>query len=198
MSGSYLVPSVVERLSSGGERVTDVFSRLLSDRIVYLGTPIDDGVANTVIAQLIHLESASPDEPVDLYLNSPGGDASAVLAIVDTMQYVKSPVAVTCVGQAAAASVLVLASGEPGSRRVLPHSRVVIAPVEASSRGAIPDLILQADEVERVRSEVEQVLAAATGHSVERVRADTERQRVLPARSAVEYGLADEVLGRRG
>jgi ATP-dependent Clp protease protease subunit len=195
---AYTIPNVVERLASGGERVTDVFSRLLSDRIVYLGTPIDDGVANTVIAQLLHLESASPDESIDMYLNSSGGDASAVLPIVDTMTYVRNPVRVTCVGQAVAAAALVLASGEPGARSMLAHARVVLAPVEAEARGAIPDLILQADEVERVRLEVEQVLAAATGRTPDQVRDDTARQHVLDPVAAVRYGVVDEVLGRRG
>ncbi len=194
---TYTIPSVVERLSSGGERVTDVFSRLLSDRIVYVGTPIDDDVANTVIAQLLHLESASPDEPVDLTLNSSGGDPSAVLAVVDTMRYVRCPVRVTCVGQAVAASALVLASGRPGSRTVLRHARVVLAPVQAQARGAVPDLILQADEVERVRAATEAVLARATGRAPEQVREDTARQRVLTAEDAVRYGIADEVLDRR-
>jgi len=194
---AYTIPNVVERLVSGGERVTDVFSRLLSDRIVYLGTAVDDGVANTVIAQLLHLESASPEEHINVYLNSSGGDASSVLAIVDTMRYIRSPVAVTCVGQAVAASVLVLASGEPGRRSLLPHARVVLAPVEASARGAVPDLILQADEVERVRADMEEVLAATTGRSREQVREEAARERVLTAPAAVEYGVADEVLGRR-
>jgi ATP-dependent Clp protease protease subunit len=194
---TYTVPSVVERTATGSERTADVFSRLLSDRIVYLGTGIDDGVANTVIAQVLHLENESSDRPIQLYLNSEGGDVQAVLAIHDALTYVRCPVAVTCVGQAVAASVLLLAAGTRGMRAVLPHTRVVLHPLEAGARGAVPDLILQADEVARVRSELEHLLAEHTGQDVGRIRSDLERERVLDADRAVDYGLADEVLVRR-
>lgn len=194
---SYTIPSVIERTVNGAERTTDIFSRLLSDRIVYIGTPIDDGVANTVIAQVLHLENESRDQPIQVYVNSSGGDVQAVLAIHDALTYVRSQVAVTCVGQVVAAPVLLLATGTPGLRAVLPHARVVLRPLEASGRGAIPDLILATEEVERIRRQIEQLLADATGRPREQVRRDLERERVLDARAAVDYGLADQVLLKR-
>ncbi len=194
---TYTIPSVIERTTGGGERTADIFSRLLSDRIVYLGTAVDDGVANTVIAQILHLENESRDAPIQIYLNSEGGDVQSVLAIHDALAYVRCPVAVTCVGQVVAAPALLLGAGTPGLRAVLPHSRVVLRPLEASGRGAIPDLILATEEVARVRGQLEQLLAEATGREPAQVRADLERERVLDAAGAVEYGLADEILLRR-
>jgi len=194
---SYSIPSVIERTVSGTERSADVFSRLLSDRIVYLGTGVDDGVANTIIAQVLHLENDAPGQPIQLYLNSEGGDAQAVLAIHDALAYVRCPVAVTCVGQVVAAPVVLLAAGTPGLRSVLPHARVVLHPLEASGRGAIPDLILATQEVERVRRDLETVLAEHSGRPLAQVREDLERERVLDAQAAVDYGLADTVLRRR-
>lgn len=194
---SYTIPSVIERTAGGGERTADIFSRLLSDRIVYLSTEVDDGVANTVIAQVLHLENESREAPIQMYVNSAGGDVQAVLAIHDALAYVRCPVAVTCVGQVVAAPVLLLAAGTPGLRSVLPHSRVVLRPLEASGRGAVPDLILAVEEVERVRRQLEQLLATATGRDPAQVRCDLERERVLDAAAAVEYGLADEILLRR-
>lgn len=194
---SYTIPSVLETTARGGERSADIFSRLLSDRIVYLGTGIDDGVANTVIAQVLHLENEAPDRPIQLYLNSEGGDAQAVLAIHDALAYVRCEVAVTCIGQVVAAPVVLLAAGTPGQRSVLPHARVVLHPLEASGRGAVPDLILATQEVQRVRRELEAVLAEHSGRDLAAVRADLERERVLDAEQAVAYGLADRVLRRR-
>lgn len=194
---SYTIPSVIERTLRGGERVTDVFSRLLSDRIVYIGTPIDAGVANAVIAQVLHLENESPDAAVHVFLNSAGGDVAAVLAVYDTLQYVRCSVAVTCVGEVVGAPVALLASGTAGMRAVLPHARVVLRPLEASARGAIPDLILATEEVERLREELEGVLALHTGQETSRVRHDLERERVLTAAAAVDYGIADRVLVTR-
>lgn len=196
MSG-YTIPSVIERTSFGSERATDVFSRLLTDRIVYIGTPIDAGVANTTIAQVLHLENESPDSPIQLFLNCSGGEASAVLAVHDTLQYVRSDISVTCVGEVVGAAVALLAGGTPGMRAVLPHARVVLRPLEASARGAIPDLILATEEVERVRRELEHVLAEHTGRNPERVRSDLERERVLDTSGALEHGIADRVLLRR-
>lgn len=196
MSG-YTIPSVLETTARGGERSADIFSRLLSDRIVYLGTGIDDGVANTVIAQVLHLENEAPDRPIQLYLNSEGGDAQAVLAIHDALAYVRCEVAVTCIGQVVAAPVVLLAAGTPGQRSVLPHARVVLHPLGASGRGAVPDLILATQEVQRVRRELEAVLAEHSGRDLAAVRADLERERVLDAEQAVAYGLADRVLRRR-
>lgn len=194
---TYPIPSVIERTLRGGERVTDVFSRLLSDRIVYIGSPIDAGVANAVIAQILHLENESPEAAVHVFLNSAGGDVAAVLAVYDTLWYVRCAVAVTCVGEVVGAPVALLASGTPGMRAVLPHARVVLRPLEASARGAIPDLILATEEVERLRGELEGVLALHTGQEASRVRHDLERERVLTAAAAVDYGIADRVLVTR-
>ncbi|AXK45197.1 ClpP family protease [Brachybacterium saurashtrense] len=196
MSG-YTIPSVIERTRTGAERSADVFSRLLSDRIVYVGTPIDDGVANTAIAQILHLENDAADAPIHLYLNSPGGDVQEVLALYDTLAFVRSRVAVTCIGQVVAAPVLLLAAGTPGMRWVLPHTRVVLHPLQAQGRGAVPDLILATEEVERLRGTVEGLLAEHTGQDRHAVRGDLERERVLDAQAAVDYGIADEVLLRR-
>lgn len=194
---SYTIPSVIERTSHGAERSADIYSRLLSDRIIYLGTPVDDGVANAIIAQVLHLENDNPDQPIQLYLNSEGGDAQAVLAIHDALDYVRCEVAVTCIGQVVAAPVVLLAAGTPRLRSVLPHARVVLHPLEASGRGAVPDLILATQEVERVRRELEGVIAQHSGRDLEDVRRDLERELVLDARAAVDYGLADQVLQRR-
>lgn len=195
---TYTVPYVTERRSGGVERVTDVFSWLLSERVVYLGTEIDDGVSNVVVAQLLHLESADPDAPIDLYLNSPGGSTSAMLAIYDAMQYIRPEVSTTCVGQAAGPAAVLLAGGAPGRRGVLPHARVLLHQPSTQGRGTIPDLILAADEVLRVRGQLEEVLAAHTGKDVATLRRDTDRDLVLPAEAAIAYGLADHVVSDRG
>lgn len=193
---TYTIPSVVEK-THRGERAVDIFSRLLTDRIVYLGTEIDDGVANVVIAQLLHLESESPDTPIDLYLNSPGGSVTAMLAIYDALQFVRSEVGTTCVGQAASSAAVLLAAGAPGRRTVLPHARVVLHQPSGGGQGALPDLAVQAKEIARVRAEMERILAHHTGRSVEQVREDTDRDLVLTADEAVSYGLVDSVLGTR-
>ena len=194
---SYTIPSVIEK-TPRGERALDVYSRLLSDRIVYLGTPIDDGVANVVIAQLIHLESDAPDTQIELYLNSPGGDPTAMLGIYDTMQFLRSPVATTCVGQAAGSAAVLLAAGEPGRRTVLLHARVVLQqPGQDGQRGDVTDLQVAAKEIGRVRAEMDALLARHTGHSTDQIHADTERDLVLGAEEAVAYGLADAVLESR-
>ena len=193
---TYTIPNVITR-SAGGERIMDVYSHLLAERIVYLGTPIDSGVANALIAQLLHLEADNPETPIALYINCEGGDLAAMLAVYDTMQFIKAPVATTCVGQAVAAGAVLLAAGAAGQRAVLPHARVVLHQPAAQGRGTIPDLILQADEVVRVRSELERILAKHTGQSVDTLRRDTDRDRVFDAPSAIAYGLADELLGQR-
>jgi ATP-dependent Clp protease protease subunit len=180
-----------------GERTVDIYSRLLADRIVYLGTGIDDGVANAVIAQLLHLENESPEVPVSLYVNSPGGSIPATLAIYDAMQFIRPRVETTCVGQAAATAALLLAGGAPGSRSILAHGRVVIHAPAAEGRGTVPDLILEAEEVERVRTLQEEILAAHTGRSAAQVREDTARELVLTPAAAVEYGVVDAVLRER-
>ena len=193
---TYTIPNVVER-SPRGDRALDVYSRLLSERIVYLGTEIDDGVANAVIAQLLHLEAEDPDKPISLYLNSPGGSVTAMLAVYDTMRFVRSPVGTTCIGQAASSAAVLLAAGAPGRRFVLPRSRVVLHQPSGGGRGTLPDLQVQAAEIVRLRGEMEQVLAEHTGQSVEGLREDTDRDLILPAHQAVAYGLADAVLESR-
>ncbi len=193
---SYPIPYVTTRTNQG-ERTVDIYSRLLADRIIYLGTGIDDGVANSVIAQLLHLENDSPDTPVSLYINSAGGSIPATLAIYDAMQFIRPAVETTCVGQAAATAAVLLAGGAPGRRSILPHARVVIHAPAAEGRGAIPDLILEADEVERVRTMQEEILAAHTGRSTEQVRRDTDRDLILTPRAAVDYGVVDSVLASR-
>lgn len=195
MSG-YPIPYVTTR-TPAGERTVDVWSRLLADRIVYLGTGIDDGVANAVIAQLLHLENDSPDLPIALYINSVGGEIPATLAIYDAMQFVRARVDTTCVGQAVASAAVLLAGGAAGHRTMLPHARVVLHAPAAQGRGTIPDLIIEADDIERVRTLQEQILARHTGRSAEQVRHDTERELVLTADRAVEYGIVDAVLGSR-
>ena len=177
---SYTIPSVIESTPKG-ERVSDVFSRLLSERIVFVGTPIDDGVANVVIAQMLHL--------------SPGGSFSAVMAIYDTMQFVAPDVATLCVGQVTATSAILLAAGAPGKRSLLPHARVVLhQPHTEGSRGSISDLALEAAEIARIRAQGEELLARHTGRPVEQIRADTDRALVLTGRDAIAYGIADNLL----
>jgi ATP-dependent Clp protease protease subunit len=193
---TYTIPSVVER-THRGERAVDIYSRLLTDRIIYVGTEIDDGVANVVIAQLLHLESEGPETPINLYLNSPGGSVTAMLAIYDTMQFVRPPVGTTCVGQAASGAAVLLASGAPGSRTVLPHARVVLHQPSGGGQGTLPDLALQAKEIVRLRAEMEQILARHTGQSVARLREDTDRDLILSAEESVGYGLVDAVLDGR-
>lgn len=193
---SYTIPSVVEK-TVRGERAVDIYSRLLSDRIVYIGTEVDDGVANVVIAQLLHLESENPDAAINLYLNSPGGSVTAMLAVYDTMQFIRPEVGTTCIGQAGSSAAVLLAAGAPGHRMVLPHSRVVLHQPSGGGQGTLPDLALQAKEIVRLRSEMEQILVHHTGQDLERLREDTERDLVLTAHEAVAYGVADSVLDSR-
>jgi ATP-dependent Clp protease, protease subunit len=193
---TYAIPYVTTRTSQG-ERTVDIYSRLLADRVIYLGTPVDDGVANAIIAQLIHLESESADLPINLYINSPGGSIPATLAIYDAMQFITCDVETTCVGQAAATAAVLLAGGAAGRRQILQHGRVVIHAPAAEGRGTIPDLVLEADEGERVRTMLEQILAQHTGRTPEQVRDDTERDLILTPQAALEYGLVDAVLTHR-
>ena len=192
----YTIPTVIERTALG-ERAFDIYSRLLSERIIFLGTEIDDGVANVVMAQLFHLEAASPDLEVSLYINSPGGSFSALTAIYDTMQYIRPDVATVCMGQAASAAAVLLAAGAPGKRSVLRHAKVALHQPSSESRGALPDLAIEAKELARIRAEVDEILSQHTGHSVEKIRADTDRNKTLTAAEAVSYGLADQVITSR-
>ncbi|MEU2450755.1 ATP-dependent Clp protease proteolytic subunit [Streptomyces sp. NPDC012765] len=195
--GSYTVPYVIERTAQG-ERSYDVFSRLLNERIIFLGTEIDDGVANVVIAQLLHLESASPEQEISIYLNSPGGSFTSLMAIYDTMTFVQAPISTFCVGQAASTAAVLLAGGDPGRRFVLRHARVLLGqPASGGRRGTVSDLSLAAKEMVRIRSQVEEVLSRHTHHDVATLRADMDREKVFTAEEAVAYGLADEVLSRR-
>ncbi|MFF9202772.1 ClpP family protease [Streptomyces sp. NPDC014986] len=197
MRGTYTIPNVVEH-TPRGERSYDVFSRLLSERIVFLGTEIDDGVANVVIAQLLHLESAAPDTEIAIYINSPGGSYTSLMAIYDTMTFVQAPVSTFCVGQAASTAAVLLAGGDPGRRFVLEHARVLLGqPATGGARGTASDLSLRAKEMVRIRSQVEEVLSRHTRRDVATLRADMDRDKVFGAREAVSYGLADEVLTRR-
>ncbi|WP_367137169.1 MULTISPECIES: ClpP family protease [Streptomyces] len=193
----YTIPTVVER-TPNGERAYDVYSRLLSERIIFLGTEIDDGVANVVIAQLLHLESSSPETEIALYINSPGGSFTSLMAIYDTMTFVRAPISTFCVGQAASTAAVLLAGGDPGRRFVLEHSRILLGqPASRGQQGTVSDLTLQAKEMLRIRSEVEEVLSRHTGHDIASLRADMDRDKIFTAAEAVAYGLADEVLSRR-
>jgi len=193
---TYTIPNVIAQ-HPRGERIMDVYSHLLSERIIYLGTAIDAGVANALIAQLLHLEADKPDQEINLYINCEGGDMTAMLAIYDTMQYIQAPISTLCVGQAIAAGAVLLAAGEQGRRALLPHARVVLHQPAARGQGTIPDLILQADEVVRVRGQVESILAEHTGQTIERLRHDTDRDHVLTAQEAKEYGIVDQVIQHR-
>src|SRR5699024_2219692 len=172
--------------------------RLLSDRIVYVGTPVDEGVANAIIAQLLHLESEAPDRPISLYVNSPGGAIPSVLAVYDAMQFVRAPIETTCVGEAVGSAALLLAGGTSGRRAILQHGRVVLhPPITEGGRGAIPDLVIEAEEIERVRRLQEQILAEHTNRDADRVRRDIERQLVLTPAAAIDYGIIDTVVSNR-
>jgi ATP-dependent Clp protease, protease subunit len=195
--GQYTIPTVVERTPLG-ERAYDIYSSLLSERIIFLGTEIDDGVANVVIAQLLHLDWSIPDREISIYINSPGGTFTSLMAIYDTMTFVAAPISTFCVGQAASTAAVLLSAGEPGRRFVLEHARVLLGqPSGGVQQGVVSDLSLQAKEMLRIRSQVEEVLSRHTHHDVATLRADMDRDKVFTAREAVEYGLADEVISQR-
>ncbi|GAB3702719.1 ATP-dependent Clp protease proteolytic subunit [Nocardiopsis oceani] len=196
MSGRYTVPMVVER-TPNGERSFDVFSRLLSERIIFLGTPIDDDVANVVMAQMLHLDYESSEMDIQLYINSPGGSNTALTAIYDTMRFVRSDVATVCMGQAASAGAVLLAAGTPGKRTALEHARVLLHQPSAEGRGEAADLQIQAAEILRIRAQVEDILARHTGQTQEQLRADTDRDKIFTAQQAEEYGLVDGVITTR-
>jgi ATP-dependent Clp protease protease subunit len=187
---NYLVPVVVEQ-TNRGERSFDIYSRLLNERIIFLGTPIDDTVANLVMAQLLHLESEDPDKDIQLYINSPGGSVTALLAIYDTMQYVKPDVATTCMGQAASAAAVLLAAGAPGKRLGLPHSRILIHQPSGGAEGQSVDIEIQAREIIRMRRMLDEILATHTGQDVEKIARDTDRDFIMTASQAKEYGIID-------
>jgi ATP-dependent Clp protease, protease subunit len=193
----YLVPTVVEQ-TSRGERGYDIYSRLLKDRIVFLGTPIDDAVGNLIMAQLLHLESEDPDKDVNLYINSPGGDVSALLAIYDTMQYIKCDVSTIVMGLAASAAAVLLLAGAAGKRFALPNARVLLHQPHGGAQGQAVDIEIQAKEIMRLRSLLEQIVSEHTGQPLDKVTKDTDRDFILTAQEAKDYGAVDEILSRRG
>ncbi len=193
---NYLVPTVVEQ-SNRGERAYDLYSRLLRERIIFLGTPIDDTVANLVCAQLLFLESEEPDKDIHLYINSPGGDITALFAIYDTMKYIKPDVSTFCFGQAASAAAVLLAAGARGKRFALPHARILLHQPFGGVEGQASDIELQAKEILRMRDLLNGMLAADTGQPPEKVGKDTDRDFVMTADEAVAYGVIDEVITAR-
>jgi ATP-dependent Clp protease protease subunit len=193
---NYLVPTVVES-SNRGERAYDLYSRLLKERIIFLGTPIDDTIANLVCAQMLFLESEDPDKDISLYINSPGGDMTGLLAIYDTMKYIKPDVSTFCFGQAASAAAVLLSAGSKGKRYALPHARVLLHQPWGGVGGQASDIEIQAREILRMKDMLNAMLANDTGQSVERITKDTDRDFIISAEEAVEYGLIDEVITAR-
>ncbi|MCL1847926.1 MAG: ATP-dependent Clp endopeptidase proteolytic subunit ClpP [Coriobacteriia bacterium] len=193
---SALIPYVIEQ-SPRGERSFDIYSRLLNDRIVFLGEAIDDHVANTVVAQLLHLESDDPEKDISLYINSPGGVITAGLAIYDTMQFIKCDVSTICIGQAASMAVPLLAAGAKGKRFALPNSRIMIHQPSGGAQGQQTEIEIMAKEILYVRERINQILAEHTGQSLERIHDDTERDNFMSAEQAKEYGIVDEIFYAR-
>ena len=194
--GLNLIPMVVEQ-SSRGERAYDIYSRLLKERVVFLVGPVDDSVANVVVAQLLFLESENPDKDINLYINSPGGNVSSGLAVYDTVQFIKPDVSTICVGLAASMGALLLAGGAKGKRYSLPHSRMMIHQPSGGAYGQATDIDIHAREILRLRERLNDVLAAHTGQPLEKISSDTERDNFMGAEEAVEYGLVDQVLSSR-
>ena len=193
---NYMVPIVIEQ-TNRGERSFDLFSRLLKEHIIFIGTPIDDTIANLVCAQLLHLESENPDKDISLYINSPGGDINALFAIYDTMQYIKPDITTICFGQAASAAAVLLAAGSHGKRLALPHARILLHQPWGQAGGQATDIELVAKEILRLKIQLEEIMALHTGQPVERIAADTDRDFVMTAAEAREYGLIDEVISTR-
>lgn len=191
---AYFIPGVTEQ-HRGVERTVDIWTRLLQDRIIFLGTQVDDTVANAIVAQLLFLDSQDPEKEIYMYINSPGGSITAGLAIYDTMQYTRAPVSTICVGQAASMGAVLLAAGEPGMRRSLPHSRVLIHQPLGGARGQASDVEIQAREMLRMKAMLNEILAKHTGQPVERIKNDTDRDNIMTPAQAVEYGLVDLVIG---
>lgn len=192
-SNNYLIPMVIEK-TQFGERAYDIYSRLLKDRIIFLGTPIDDSVANTIAAQLLFLESEDQNKPISLYINSPGGVVSAGMAIYDTMQYIKPKVATICIGQAASAAAVLLAAGEKGHRYALPNSRIMIHQVLGGAEGQATDVEIRTREMLRVKQSINRILAKHTGKSEAQINKDTDRDFFMEAAEAAKYGLIDQVI----
>ncbi len=193
---NYLVPTVIET-SNRGERAYDLYSRLLKERIIFIGTGIDDTIANLICAQMLFLESEDPDKDINLYINSPGGEITALFAIYDTMKYVKPDVSTFCFGQAASAAAVLLGAGAKGKRYALPHSRVLMHQPWGGVGGQATDIEIQAREILHMKDTLNEMLAADTGQSVEKVTKDTDRDFIISAAQAVQYGLIDEVISKR-
>jgi len=193
---NYMVPIVIEQ-TNRGERSFDIYSRLLKDRIVFLGTPIDDNVGNLVMAQLIHLESEDPEKDINLYINSPGGDITSLFAVYDTMQYIRCDVSTIVMGQAASAAAVLLLAGAKGKRFALPHSRVLLHQPHGGAQGQAVDIEIQAKEILRYRQLLDQIISEHTGQNVDKVKQDTDRDYILTPEQAKEYGIVDEVLSSR-
>ena len=194
---NYFVPTVVEQ-TNRGERAYDLYSRLLKENILFIGTPIDDTIANLVCAQLIHLESENPDKDINIYINSPGGDITALFAIYDTMQFIKNDIATICLGQAASAAAVLLAAGTKGKRLALPHSRVLLhQPYGQVGYAQVTDLEIAAREILRMRDLLEEILANHTGQPIDRIHTDTDRDFVMEAPEALAYGIIDDIISSR-
>ncbi|MFO7300663.1 MAG: ATP-dependent Clp endopeptidase proteolytic subunit ClpP [Actinomycetes bacterium] len=193
---NYVIPTVFEQ-TSRGERYFDIYSRLLKDRIIFLGTAIDDTVANLIMAQLLHLESEDPDKDIFLYINSPGGSITSLFAIYDTMQYIRPDVSTVCMGMAASAAAVILAGGAPGKRYALPHARVMLHQPHGGAQGQATDIEIQARLIIQMRDQLNHILADHTGQPVEKVAQDTERDYWMLADEAKEYGVVDAILTRR-
>jgi ATP-dependent Clp protease protease subunit len=192
----YLVPVVIEQ-TNRGERSFDIYSRLLKERIVFLGTPIDDAVGNLIMAQLLHLEAEEPDKDINLYINSPGGDINSLFAVYDTMQFIRCDVSTTVMGQAASAAAVLLSAGAKGKRFALPNSRVLIHQPHGGAQGQAVDIEIQAKEILRYRKLIDEILAMHTGQSLEKISKDTDRDFIMTAEQAQKYGLIDEVIASR-
>ncbi|WP_370327986.1 ATP-dependent Clp endopeptidase proteolytic subunit ClpP [Euzebya sp.] len=193
---SYVVPTVIEQ-TNRGERAFDIYSRLLKDRIIFLGTPINDEIANLIMAQLLHLEGEDPEKDINLYINSPGGSVTSALGIYDTMTFIKPKVSTICMGQAASAAAILLAAGEKGKRFALPHARVLIHQPHGGAEGQSTDIEIAAREVQRIRDLLDEILATSTGQPKEKITEDTDRDFIMNAQEAVEYGIVDRVLASR-
>jgi ATP-dependent Clp protease, protease subunit len=193
---NYLVPTVIEQ-TNRGERAFDIYSRLLKERIIFLGTPIDDAVSNLLVAQLLHLESEDPDKDISIYVNSPGGELTGLFAIYDTMQFIKPDIQTICVGQAASAAAVILGAGAHGKRFALPHARILIHQPHGGASGQAIDIEIQAKEITRMRELLDRILAHHTGQTEDKVGHDTDRDFIMSAPEAKEYGIIDEVITNR-
>ena len=193
---NYLVPMVIEQ-TNRGERSFDIYSRLLKERIIFLGTPINDEISNLIMAQLLHLEGEDPEKDINIYINSPGGSVTSALAIYDTMEFIKPDVSTICMGQAASAAAILLAAGTKGKRFALPHSRILIHQPHGGAEGQSTDIEIQAREIQRIRELLDRILADKTGQSIDKVNTDTDRDFIMTAEDARTYGLIDEVIASR-